>query len=97
MVLLIPALSVQKKPHRKDQIAIPEDKHDSSSLLAPLWRTDELSEYQQESQLSLAKVSILHVAIYNMQISMSSYDTVLVHRFSPYVNDLHLVKLSNQH
>ena len=30
----------------------------------------------------------------NMQISTSSYDTVLVHRFSPYANDLHLVKLS---
>ena len=32
----------------------------------------------------------------DMQISTSSYNTVLVHRSSPYVNDLHLVKLSNQ-
>ena len=42
-----------------DQIAILEDKHDSSSLQAWLWRNDELSEYQQGSQLSLTKVSIL--------------------------------------
>ena len=41
-VLLIPALSVQRKLHGKNQIAIPEDKHDSSSLQAKLWRYDEL-------------------------------------------------------
>ena len=59
MVLLIPALSVQRKLHWKDQIAIPEDKHDSSCLQAWLWRNDELSKYQQGAQLSLTKVSIL--------------------------------------
>ena len=59
MVLLIPAFSVQGKLHGKDQIAIPEDKLDSSSLQAQLWRNDELSEYQQGSQLSLTKMSIL--------------------------------------
>ena len=59
MVLLTPALSVHRKLHGKDQIAIPEDKHDSSSLQAQLWRNDELSEYQQGSQLSITKVSIL--------------------------------------
>ena len=42
-----------------DQITIPEDKLDSPSLQAQLWRKDELSEYQQGSQLSLTKVSIL--------------------------------------
>ena len=43
----------------KDQIAIPTDKQPgSSSLQAQLWRNDELSEYQQESQLSPTKVSI---------------------------------------
>ena len=41
-VLLIPALSVQRKLHGKNQIAIPEDKHDSSSLQAKLRRYDEL-------------------------------------------------------
>ena len=41
-VLLIPALSVQRKLHGKNQIAIPEDKHGSSSLQAKLWRYDEL-------------------------------------------------------
>ena len=41
-VLLIPALSVQRKLHGKNQIATPEDKHDSSSLQAKLWRYDEL-------------------------------------------------------
>ena len=43
----------------KDQIAIPEDKHDSSCLPAQLWRNDELSENQQGSQPSLTKASIL--------------------------------------
>ena len=52
MVLLTPALSVYRKLNRKDQIAIPEDKHDSSSLQVQLWRNDELSAYQQGSQLS---------------------------------------------
>ena len=41
-VSLIQALSVQRKLHGKNQIAIPEDKHDSSSLQAKLWRYDEL-------------------------------------------------------
>ena len=59
MVLLTPALSVYRKLYGKDQIATPEDKYDSSSLQSQLWRNDELSEYQQESQLSLTKVSIL--------------------------------------
>ena len=59
MVLLTSALSMQGKPHGQEPIAIPEDKHDSPSLEALLWRNDELSEYQQESQLSLTKVSIL--------------------------------------
>ena len=59
MVLLIPALSVQRKLHGKDQIAIPRDKHDSSPLQAQLWRNDELYEYQQGSQLSLTQGSIL--------------------------------------
>ena len=58
MVLLITALSVKRKLHGKDQIAIPKDKHDSSSVQAWLWRNDELSKYQQESQLPLTNVSI---------------------------------------
>ena len=33
----------------------------------------------------------------SMQISTPSYDTALAHWFSPYANDLHLMKLSNQH
>ena len=41
-VLLIQALSVQRKLYGKNQIAIPEDKYDSSSLQAKLWRYDEL-------------------------------------------------------
>ena len=41
-VLLIPALSVQRKLHGKNQIATPEDKHGSSPLQAKLWRHDEL-------------------------------------------------------
>ena len=37
----------------KDQIVVPKDKWpDLSSLQAPLWRNNELSEYQQESHLS---------------------------------------------
>ena len=63
MVLLIPELSVQRKLHGKDQIAIPEDKHDSLSLQVHLWRNNELSEYQKESQLSLTKVSTLQTHI----------------------------------
>ena len=44
----------------ENQIVSTKDKLlDSSSLQAPLWRNDELSEYQQEFQLSLTKVSIL--------------------------------------
>ena len=66
MVLLIPAFSVYRKLHWKDQIAIPEDKHDSSCLQDWLWRNDELSEYQQGSQLSLTKVSILQTHMLKM-------------------------------
>ena len=62
-VLLTLPLSVKRKQHRKDQNTILKDKHDSSFLQASLWRNDELSEYQQESQLSITQVSILQAHI----------------------------------
>ena len=54
-VLLIPTLSVQRKLHGENQIAIPEDKHDSSPLQASYGDMMNYFEYQQGSQLSFTK------------------------------------------
>ena len=76
-MVIIEIYSLKNWVHRgshtgKDQIVILKDKQPGSpSLQAPLWRNDEIFEYQQESQLFSSKSE--HTLHTHTEISKNTY------------------------